>query len=123
MSLEQDTPASRAFASAYDDPDNFDFGMEAERADSGFANFDFDPQEAANMRQEELNRMADAQVPDLRIGSKLALSGHLFKVIAIHKHGVALQNSERSVTLTHDEAFEAMKQMQEIANYPEGLTL
>lgn len=110
--LEQDTPASRAFAEAFDNPEDFDFGMEAEREASGLANFDFDPQEAADMRQKELERMADAQVPELCIGAELIVSGHSFKVKAIGKVHVILHNADREIFLTQDEVYKVMEKMQ-----------
>jgi hypothetical protein len=42
---------------AWDDPDNFDFGFEDERLEDNFANFDFDPEEAERLQQEEMDRI------------------------------------------------------------------
>ena len=49
------------FGDAYDDPDNFDFGFERERSENGFANFDFDPEEAKQMQKEELDRIRESE--------------------------------------------------------------
>ena len=49
------------FGNAYNDSDDFDFGFEKERAENSFANFDFDPEEARQMQQEELDRIREAE--------------------------------------------------------------
>lgn len=50
---EGDTPLNQEFQEAFDNPEDFDFGFEEERAEDGYANFGFDPEEAERMRQEE----------------------------------------------------------------------
>ena len=45
------------FAQAFEDPDNFDFGHEERRAETGFANFGFDPDEAQRLQNEQLDRI------------------------------------------------------------------
>ena len=54
-------PLNDEFGDSYDDPDDFDFGFEEVRADDGLANFDFDPEEAKQMRQEELDRIRESE--------------------------------------------------------------
>ena len=55
------SPLNDEFGDAYDNPDDFDFGFKEERADDGLANFDFDPEEARQMQQEELDRIREAE--------------------------------------------------------------
>ena len=55
------SPLNDEFGDAYDDPDDFDFGFEKERDENGFANFDFNPEEAKQMQQEELDRIREAE--------------------------------------------------------------
>ena len=107
---EQDTEASRAFAAAFDDPEGFDFGMEAERADSGFANFGFDPAKAAELREAEEKRMAEAQQPILKVGTPIRVSGHPMTVLAIEKDGVKVGNAERDLRISHHDAMVALEQ-------------
>lgn len=40
------------FEKACNDPQSFDFGFQEQRRESGFANFGFDPAEAARLREE-----------------------------------------------------------------------
>ena len=51
--MEHDSELNREFGAAYDNPNDFDFGFVAQREQSGFANFGFDPAEAARLRAEE----------------------------------------------------------------------
>lgn len=112
--LEQDTPASKAFTAAFDNPEDFDFGMEAERADTGFANFGFDPEKAAQLREAEEVRMAEAQLPVLKIGSPIKFSDHDFTVTEIKKSGVVIGNAQRTLEISHDQAMVALRQTQAV---------
>ena len=52
-----ETEVAQDFAQAFEDPDNFDFGHEERRAETGFANFGFDPDEAQRLQNEQLDRI------------------------------------------------------------------
>ena len=47
-----DSPLEAEFGAACDSPQDFDFGFQKEREATGFANFGFDPVEAAELRGE-----------------------------------------------------------------------
>jgi|15BtaG_2_1085339.scaffolds.fasta_scaffold00593_18 hypothetical protein len=55
--LEELTPASQALANAFDNPDDFDWGMTEEREEAGFANFGTTPEEAERLRQLEYDKV------------------------------------------------------------------
>lgn len=45
------------FAAAVENPQDFDFGFEKQREESGYANFDFDPVKAKALRDAEIARI------------------------------------------------------------------
>ena len=47
---DDESPLNQEFAQAADNPQDFDFSFAAQREESGFANFGFDPAKAAEMR-------------------------------------------------------------------------
>ena len=108
--LETSTPASQAFAAAFENPDEFDFGMETEREETGFANFGVDPEKAEQLRNEELCRMANVQNPVLKMGTVLTISGHNFTVTKIEETKVIMSNGDQTIDLTHEEVYNALEQ-------------
>lgn len=59
--LESESELNREFGQAFDNPQEFDFGFQAQREASGFANFGFDPVKAKEMRDAELGVDVDAE--------------------------------------------------------------
>ncbi len=49
---DDNSPLTNEFEAACNDPQGTDFGFVEQRRESGFANFGFDPDEAARMRDE-----------------------------------------------------------------------
>lgn len=58
---ENKSKLNQELANAFENPDDFDFGFVAEREDTDFANFDFDEDEARDMRNKELDRIAQEE--------------------------------------------------------------
>ncbi len=54
---EDNSPLTDEFAAACDNPQDLDCSFAEQRRDSGYANFDFDPAEAAALRQTEQDRI------------------------------------------------------------------
>lgn len=56
---DDDTRLADEFEAACADPAGLDCGFEAQRKESGYANFGFDPEEAAELRAEEERRIME----------------------------------------------------------------
>ena len=55
---DENSPLTAEFEAACNDPKGLDCGFEKQRCESGFANFGFPPDKAAEMREKELARIA-----------------------------------------------------------------
>lgn len=54
----EDSELEKEFEAACNDPKGLDCGFEKQRCETGFANFGFPPDKAAELREKELARIA-----------------------------------------------------------------